>query len=163
MIMVEPRPRAANGPGKVRRVTIAVEILDEVTDEVVEAFARLLPQLSSSAKPLDAAAIAALASSPATTVLLARSGGQIAGTLSLVIFRIPTGLRAWIEDVVVDEAASRQGIGTMLTREAIRLARAAGVRTVDVSTRPSRVAAGRLYEREGFKQRDTRMYRYALE
>ena len=161
--MVQARRRAADARGRVRRVTIGVEILTEVTDEVVEAFGRLLPQLSSSAKPLDAAAIAALASSPEVTVLLARSDGRIAGTLSLVIFRIPTGLRAWIEDVVVDEAASRQGIGTMLTREAIRLAREAGVRTVDLSTRPSRVAAGRLYEREGFKQRDTRMYRYAIE
>jgi ribosomal protein S18 acetylase RimI-like enzyme len=144
-------------------VTIAVETLNEATDEVVEAFGRLLPQLSRSAKPLDAAAIAALASSPEVTVLLARSDGRIAGSLSLVIFRIPTGLRAWIEDVVVDEAARGQGIGALLTREAIRLAKEAGVRTVDLSTRPSRVAAGRLYEREGFKQRDTRMYRYAFE
>lgn len=144
-------------------MTIAVEILDEVTDEVVEAFGRLMPQLSSSAKPLDAAAIAAVASSPAVTVLLARSDGQIVGSLSLVQFRIPTGLRAWIEDVVVDEAARGRGVGAILTREALRLAKEAGVRTVDLSTRPSRVAAGRLYEREGFKQRDTRMYRYAFE
>jgi ribosomal protein S18 acetylase RimI-like enzyme len=144
-------------------VTIAVEVLDEVTDEVVDAFARLLPQLSRSAKQLDAAAITAMADSPAVTVLLARSEGRIVGSLSLVTFRIPTGLRAWIEDVVVDEAARGQGVGTVLTREALRLASAAGVRTVDLSTRPSRVAAGRLYEREGFKQRDTRMYRYAFE
>ena len=146
-----------------RRVTIGVEVLDEVTDEVVDAFERLLPQLSSSAKRLDTAAITAMATSPAVTVLLARSEGQIVGSLSLVIFRIPTGLRAWIEDVVVDEAARGQGVGTVLTREALRIAKAAGVRTVDLSTRPSRVAAGRLYEREGFKQRDTRMYRYAFE
>ena len=144
-------------------MTIGVEILNEVTDEVVEAFGRLLPQLSSSAKPLDAAGIAALVSSPAVTVLLARSDGRIAGSLSLVTFRIPTGLRAWIEDVVVDEEARGQGIGAILTREALRLAKDAGVRTVDLSTRPSRAAAGRLYEREGFKQRDTRMYRYAFE
>jgi len=151
------------GRGKVRRVTIGVEVLTEVTDEVVEAFGRLLPQLSRSARPLDAAAIDAVASSPAVTVLLARSDGRIAGSLSLVMFQIPTGRRAWIEDVVVDEAARGQGIGAILTREALRLAREAGVRTVDLSTRPSRVAAGRLYEREGFKQRETRMYRYAFE
>ena len=140
-----------------------MEILDQVTDEVVEAFGRLLPQLSSSAKPLDAAAIAAVVSSPAVKVLLARSEGQITGSLSLVLFRIPTGMRAWIEDVVVDEAARGQGIGAALTQEALRLAREAGARTVDLSTRPSRVAAGRLYEREGFIQRDTRMYRYVLD
>ncbi|HKD89919.1 MAG TPA: GNAT family N-acetyltransferase [Streptosporangiaceae bacterium] len=144
-------------------MTIGVEVLTEVTDEVVEAFGRLLPQLSRSARPLDAAAIDAVASSPAVTVLLARSDGRIAGSLSLVMFQIPTGRRAWIEDVVVDEAARGQGIGAILTREALRLAREAGVRTVDLSTRPSRVAAGRLYEREGFKQRETRMYRYAFE
>jgi ribosomal protein S18 acetylase RimI-like enzyme len=161
--MVKARRRPARAQGRVRRVTTEVEILDEVTDEVVEAFGRLLPQLSRSAKPLDAAGIAAVASSPAVTVLLARSDGRITGSLSLVLFRIPTGLRAWIEDVVVDEAARGQGIGAILTREALRLAREAGVRTVDLSTRPSRVAAGRLYEREGFKQRDTRMYRYAFE
>jgi ribosomal protein S18 acetylase RimI-like enzyme len=147
----------------VRRVAIGVEVLDEATDEVVEAFGRLLPQLSSSAKRLDAAGIAAVAASPAVTVLLARSDGRIVGSLSLVMFRIPTGLRAWIEDVVVDEAARGQGVGSVLTKEALRLAEAAGARTVDLSTRPSRVAAGRLYEREGFKQRDTRMYRYAFE
>src|SRR5262249_57895294 len=107
-----------------------------------------------SAKPLDAAAIDAVASSPAVTVLLARSDGRIAGSLSLVMFQIPTGRRAWIEDVVVDEAARGQGIGAILTREALRLASEAGVGTVDLSTRPSRVAAGRLYEREGFKQRE---------
>ncbi|HEY2075016.1 MAG TPA: GNAT family N-acetyltransferase [Streptosporangiaceae bacterium] len=161
--MVKARRRPARAQGRVRRVTTEVEILDEVTDEVVDAFGRLLPQLSRSAKPLDAAGIAAVASSPAVTVLLARSDGRITGSLSLVLFRIPTGLRAWIEDVVVDEAARGQGIGAILTREALRLAREAGVRTVDLSTRPSRVAAGRLYEREGFKQRDTRMYRYAFE
>jgi ribosomal protein S18 acetylase RimI-like enzyme len=147
----------------VRRVKVGVEILDQVTDEVVEAFGRLLPQLSSSAKPLDAAAVAAVVSSPAVTVLLARSEGQIAGSLSLVLFRIPTGVRAWIEDVVVDEAARGQGVGAALTREALRLAREAGARTVDLSTRPSRIAAGRLYEREGFSQRDTRMYRYVFD
>ena len=79
------------------------------------------------------------------------------------MFPIPTGLRAWIEDVVVDDAARGQGIGAILTREALRLAREAGARTVDLTTRPSRAAAGRLYEREGFTRRDTRMYRYAFD
>lgn len=146
-----------------RRVTIGVEVLEEVTDEVVEAFGRLLPQLSSSARPLDAAALAAVVASPAVTVLLARSDDQITGSLTLVMFPIPTGLRAWIEDVVVDDAARGQGIGAVLTQEALRLARAAGVRSVDLTTRPSRQAAGRLYERAGFAQRETRLYRYSFE
>ena len=72
------------------------------------------------------------------------------------MFPIPTGLRAWIEDVVVDEAARGQGIGSALTVEALRIAREAGARTVDLSSRPSRVAAGRLYEKLGFQARETR-------
>jgi ribosomal protein S18 acetylase RimI-like enzyme len=144
-------------------VTIAIAELGEVTEEVVDAFGRLLPQLSTSAQPLDAAAIRAISASAGVTVLIARSEDKIVGTLSLVVFRIPTGPRAWIEDVVVDEGAGRQGIGTALVREAIRIAEAAGARTVDLTTRPSRVAAGNLYERTGFQQRETRVYRYTLD
>jgi ribosomal protein S18 acetylase RimI-like enzyme len=144
-------------------VSIGIEVLGDVTDEVVEAFGRLLPQLSTSSKPLDAAALSAMAASPAVTVLLARSDGQIAGSLTLAMFPAPTGLRAWIEDVVVDESARGQGVGALLTEEALQLARAAGARTVDLTTRPSREAAGRLYERAGFHQRNSRLYRYAFD
>jgi ribosomal protein S18 acetylase RimI-like enzyme len=143
-------------------VTVHVEVLSEVTDEVVEAFGRLLPQLSGSAPPLDRAALHNIVSSPAITVLVARSSGVIAGTLTLAMFPLPTGLRAWIEDVVVDESASRQGIGAALMQAALRTAEAAGARTVDLTSRPSRAAAGRLYERAGFAVRESRLYRYAL-
>jgi ribosomal protein S18 acetylase RimI-like enzyme len=143
-------------------VDVDVEVMSEVTSEVVEAFDRLLPQLSSSAPPLDAAALSAIASAPASMVLLARAQGQIVGTTTLVIFRIPTGVRAWIEDVVVDEAARGQRVGEALTREALRMASQAGARTVDLTTRPSREAAGRLYERVGFSRRDSRVYRYTF-
>ena len=146
---------------------VDVEVLHEVTNEVVEAFGRLLPQLSSSAPPLDASALRAIVSAPASTVLIARAGGAIVGTLTVVIFPIPTGTRAWIEDVVVDEAARGQQfggkrVGEALTSEAIDIARQAGARTIDLTTRPSRVAAGRLYERLGFEERDSRVYRYAM-
>jgi len=95
-------------------------------------------------------------------VLLARADGRIVGTLSLVMFPIPTGLRAWIEDVVVDQAARGQGVGEALITEALRLAEAAGARTVDLTSRASREAAGRLYKRDGFQSRETRAYRYAF-
>ena len=90
------------------------------------------------------------------------AAGQIVGTLTLVIFPIPTGIRAWVEDVIVDEEARGAGIGAALTQEALRLARAAGARTVDLTSRPSRDAANALYEREGFAQRETHVYRYVL-
>ncbi len=143
-------------------MTVRVEVLSEVTDEVVEAFGRLLPQLSGSAPPLDRAALDSIVASPAITVLLARSSGVIAGTLTLAMFPLPTGLRAWIEDVVVDESARGQGAGEELTLAALRQAEAAGARTVDLTSRPSRAAAGRLYERLGFTARESRLYRYAL-
>ncbi|HUC57214.1 MAG TPA: GNAT family N-acetyltransferase [Streptosporangiaceae bacterium] len=141
---------------------VHVEVLSEVTDEVVGALNALLPQLSTTAKPLDAAALRVIVAAPASTVLVARADGRIVGSLTLATFPIPSGVRAWIEDVVVDEAARGQRIGTLLIDEAIRLARAAGARTVDLTSRPSRVSAGVLYERIGFEQRETRFYRYKL-
>jgi ribosomal protein S18 acetylase RimI-like enzyme len=143
-------------------VTIGIEVLDEVTDEVVEAFGQLLPQVSRSAKPLDASALATIVASPAVTVLVARSEGHIVGSLTLAMFPVPSGLRAWIEDVVVDNSARGQGVGSLLISEALLLAREARARTVDLTTRPAREAAGRLYERAGFQQRETRVYRYAI-
>jgi ribosomal protein S18 acetylase RimI-like enzyme len=149
-------------------VAVEVEVLSEVTDEVVEAFRRLVPQLSRSAPPLDRAAVERVVGCPANTVFIARGksadGAQdrIIGTLTLAVFPIPTGTRAWIEDVVTDEAARGQGAGTALTEEAIAMARSLGARTGDLTSRPSRVAAGRLYERLGFGQRETRLYRLAI-
>jgi ribosomal protein S18 acetylase RimI-like enzyme len=143
-------------------VSVDVEVLNEVTGEVVAAFGRLLPQLSASARPLDADRLTAIVTAPASTVLLARVAGEIVGTLTLAMFPTPTGVRAWIEDVVTDQAARGQGVARELTLAAIRLAQDAGARTVDLTTRPSREAAGRLYERVGFQRRDSRLYRYAL-
>jgi ribosomal protein S18 acetylase RimI-like enzyme len=136
-----------------------------VTDEVVEAFAHLVPQLSTTTTPPDRAALHRIVSSPAATLLIARTGtdGKIVGTLTLIMFSIPTGLRARIEDVVVDESARGQGIGEALSLKAISIARAAGARNVDLTTRPSRTAAGRLYERIGFQARETRVYRYLVQ
>jgi ribosomal protein S18 acetylase RimI-like enzyme len=143
-------------------VSVDVEVLSEVTSDVVEAFGRLLPQLSTSAKQLDATGLAAIVAAPASTLLIARVGGQIVGTLTLVTFPIPTGVRAWIEDVVTDEAVRGMGVATALIDEAIRIAKKASARTIDLSSRPSRAAAGVLYERLGFEQRETRLYRYKL-
>lgn len=143
-------------------MNVDVEVLSKVTDEVVEAFERLLPQLSASAKRLDGTALSAIATSAASTVLLARVDKKIVGTLTLVTFAIPTGVRAWIEDVVVDEASRGKQIASTLIDEAVKIARKAGARTVDLTSRPARESAGRLYERLGFEQRETRMYRYKL-
>jgi ribosomal protein S18 acetylase RimI-like enzyme len=141
---------------------VTVEELHKVTDEVVEAFARLTPQLSTSSPAPGQAALDRIVASPATALLIARDEGEIVGTLTLALFQIPTGTRAWIEDVVVDQAARGRGTGQALTLEAIRIARASGAKTIDLTSRASREAAGRLYEKMGFQQRDTRVYRYTV-
>ncbi|MDH4143565.1 MAG: GNAT family N-acetyltransferase [Acidimicrobiia bacterium] len=134
----------------------------EVTPELVEAFAKLIPQLSSSNPPPSAAELAELIESPATCLLLAVEDGAILGALTLATFRIPTGLRAWIEDVVVDGDARGKGVGEQLNEVALDRARAAGATTVDLTSRPSREAANRLYQRIGFQRRETNVYRYEL-
>ncbi|MCB0994540.1 MAG: GNAT family N-acetyltransferase [Acidimicrobiales bacterium] len=134
----------------------------EIDDAVVEAFARLIPQLSSSNPPPTREELEAIATSPATVLLLAVEDGQILGTLTLALFRIPTGLRAWIEDVVVDDAARGKGVGEALNQAALDRARSEGATTVDLTSRPSREAANRLYQRIGFEQRSTNVYRYDL-
>jgi ribosomal protein S18 acetylase RimI-like enzyme len=140
---------------------VTVEIAREATDELVAAFARLLPQLSTSSPPVTREALAEIVASPATVLLVARGdGGTVLGSLTLVLFRIPTGIRAWIEDVVVDGDARGQGVGEALNRYAIDVAAERGARSVDLTSRPSREAANRLYHRLGFEPRDTNVYRY---
>ncbi|MCL6431601.1 MAG: GNAT family N-acetyltransferase [Anaerolineae bacterium] len=142
-----------------------IQAVTEVTEELVDAFARLIPQLSASSVPPGWHELTQIVASPATILLVARDseqGGQIVGTLTLALFRIPTGLRAWIEDVVVDTGSRRKGIGEALCRAAITHAAAAGARTVDLTSRPSREEANRLYRRLGFAERDTNVYRYTL-
>ena len=137
-----------------------VEVARTVTPELVDALRRLIPQLSKSAPPISQEELTEIVESPATTLLIARVDGVIAGCLTLAVFRLPTGLRAWIEDVVVDDVARGHGVGEALNIAAIALAAESGARTVDLTSRPSREAANRLYQRLGFVARETNVYRY---
>lgn len=139
--------------------------VDEATaadGALLAAVAELVGQLSRSSPPPSAVELEAIVASPASRLLVARSGGAVVGMLTLVVFRIPTGVRAMVEDVVVLGAARGMGTGEALTRAALDLARAEGARTVDLTSRPSREAANRLYRRVGFRQRDTNVYRLDL-
>jgi ribosomal protein S18 acetylase RimI-like enzyme len=143
-----------------RGMGVRVDEIRELTDDVVDAFGRLLPQLSGSARPLDRAAVACIVDCPTNTVFVARRDGEIIGMLTLVVFPLPSGVRARIEDVVVDEKARGQGVGRALTAAAIQAATRHGVRTLDLTSRPDRVAANRLYERLGFRPRESTVYRF---
>jgi ribosomal protein S18 acetylase RimI-like enzyme len=140
-----------------------IEKANAVTDELAAAMARLVPQLSRSNAAPTREHLEEMVGSPAITLLLAyNEAGEIVGTLTLAMFRIPTALRAWIEDVIVDDSQRGQGIGEALTRHALEVAKAAGATTVDLTSRPSREAANRLYQRVGFERRETNVYRYSL-
>jgi ribosomal protein S18 acetylase RimI-like enzyme len=145
-------------------MTTTVADATRATPELVEALARLIPQLTESSAPPTLDELRALVEEDATTLLVATdASGVIVGTLTLAMFRIPTGLRAWIEDVVVDEAARGQGVAEDLTRHALEIARVRGATSVELTSRPAREAAIRLYERMGFVRRETNVYRFALE
>jgi ribosomal protein S18 acetylase RimI-like enzyme len=126
-----------------------------------DAVATLIPQLSSSPPP-DLAQLGRIIADPATTLLLACDDGVLVGMLTLAVFLTPTGVRAWIEDVVVDDAARGAGVASALVEAALNLADAQGARTVDLTSRPEREAANRLYVRLGFERRETNVYRRTL-
>ena len=145
--------------------TESVELgeISVITPELVTSIAGLVRQLSSSAQAPTRDELEETVRSPATVLLVARVAGSIVGMLTLVIFRIPTGVRAIIEDVVVDEAHRGRGIAEALTHEALARAKAAGARTVDLTSRPSREAANRLYRRIGFQRRESNVYRFSFD
>ena len=143
-------------------VRVQVAPASEASAELLAAFHRLIPQLSSSSVPISANQLAEMIAAESTTVFVATRAQEIVGLFTLVVFRIPTGMRAWIEDVVVDESARGAGVGESLNRAALDEARRKGAKTVDLTSRPSRAAANRLYQRLGFVARETNVYRYEL-
>jgi len=140
---------------------VTVHELTTADPDVLASLNRLLPQLSSSAAPVSPAELAEIVASDASRLLVARDAdGSVLGAMTLVVFRIPTGVRAWIEDVVVDGDARGRGVGEALNRAAIDLAYELGSRTIDLTSRPTRVAANALYQKLGFVARDTNIYRH---
>ncbi len=131
-----------------------------VDDDLVAAFAMLIPQLSSSSPPPSADELADIVGNPHSVLYVARLDGRIVGSLTLAFYRIPTGVKAWIEDVVVDASARGHGVGEALNRAALDEARARGAKNVSLTSRPSREAANRLYQRIGFERYETNLYRY---
>jgi ribosomal protein S18 acetylase RimI-like enzyme len=143
---------------------VVVEEVEVVAADVLEAIAALLPQLSSSAPAPSAEQLAEMVGSPTTTVLVARGADRtILGSLTLAVFRVPSGVRAWIEDVVVDQGARGQGVATALVQAAVERAGGLGARTIELTSRPERDGANRLYKRLGFEARPTNVYRLELD
>ncbi|MBW4079393.1 MAG: GNAT family N-acetyltransferase [Acidobacteria bacterium] len=144
-------------------MNVVVEVADVATPDLLEGVNRLVPQLSSTAGAMTFQQLADMIGSPCVTFFVAKSEGRIVGMLTLATFAIPTGLRAWIEDVVVDNDSRGLRIGDALTVAALDVARELGAKTVDLTSRPSRASANALYQRLGFEQRATNVYRFLME
>ncbi len=142
---------------------ITVRVAASVDADLVSALTALLPQLSRSAPPPTHEQLARIVADPATTLFVAEDDGRVVGTLTLAAFEIPTGRRAWIEDVVTDAAARGKGVGSALVDAALARAAELGARTVDLTSRPDRADANRLYVQLGFEQRTTNVYRRTLD
>ena len=144
---------------------VTVSIAEPTDAEALaEALVGLVPQLSRSNPPPSLDAVRAMLAHEAITQFVARDdAGAIVGVSTLAIFPIPTGSRAWIEDVIVDESSAGQGIGAQLTTAMLDHARAAGCVSVDLTSRPSREAANHLYKKLGFQPRETNVYRFDLD
>ena len=138
-----------------------IETVTEATDELYEAFQRLVPQLTTNNPPPSLNDLTALVRDSSSTLIVARNEDEkIIGTLTLTVYRVPTGIRSIIEDVIVDNSARGEGIGEALMKRAIEIAREKGASNISLTSNPMREAANRLYLRMGFKKRETNAYQY---
>ena len=143
---------------------VTIRPVTEVTESLTDAYRVLIPQLSSSSSPPTGEALQRIIESDSAQILIAENeNGEILGTMTIIIFQIPTGIRAWIEDVVVDSSVRGKGIGKKLNLAALELAKQAGAKTVDLTSRPARQEANQLYRSIGFVERETNVYRFSFE
>jgi len=140
-----------------------INIVKYPSEELLVQMNHLLPQLSSSATPVTIEHLRDLLDSSAITLFMATHEDRTIGMLTLAMFPIPTGIRAWIEDVVVDADARGLGTGGLLTATAVEHAQRHGATTVDLTSRPTRESANALYRKIGFVQRETNVYRFFIE
>ncbi len=149
---------------------IQITRIKSITPAMVQAFERLLPQLAPNVPQPTLEQWEEILANANNYVLLAHEGDDstlssqaILGSLTLALYRTPSGLHAWIEDVVVDVTARGRGIGEALCRAALDIAQQAGAHGVSLTSRPTREAANRLYQRMGFVQRQTNVYLFSFE
>ena len=140
-----------------------IDIVTQADEELYNAFQRLVPQLTNNNPPPSLNDLTALVRDSSSTLMVARKdSGEIVGTLTLTVYRVPTGIRSIIEDVIVDNSARGQGIGEALMKRAIEVAREKGASNISLTSNPMRESANRLYLRMGFKKRETNAYQIKL-
>ena len=144
------------------RIMVEIIEISEASNEILSQVNGLLPQLSKSASPLSLESLDILAKSESTNLFVAKEGKKVWGMLSLVLFPIPTGTKAWVEDVVVDSSARGKGIGKALMNHALKKVREKRGKSIDLTSRPSRETANKLYKSLGYQKRETNVYRLSL-
>lgn len=142
---------------------VQIETVTEATPEVHAALAQLLPQLNSQLPVPTLERLRALAADPAVTLLLAMDGQDVVGTTTVIVYTTPFWIKARLDEVVVDEAARGKGVGAALVNAALEVARKKGAQVVELQSGVQREAANRLYQRLGFKRRETNVYRITLD
>jgi len=141
---------------------IDIHEISSADEKTLRAVNELIPQLSQSASVMNEMQLRRLVESQATKLYFAQEGDVVLGMLSLVVFSIPTGTKAWVEDVVVAQVARGKGVGMALMNHALAVAKDAGAKSVDLTSRPSREAANKLYQKLGFTARETNVYRLTI-
>jgi ribosomal protein S18 acetylase RimI-like enzyme len=141
---------------------IDIHEISSADEKTLRAVNELIPQLSQSASVMNEMQLRRLVESQATKLYFAQEGDLVLGMLSLVVFSIPTGTKAWVEDVVVAQVARGKGVGMALMNHALAVAKNAGAKSVDLTSRPSREAANKLYQKLGFTARETNVYRLTV-
>lgn len=139
-----------------------IEILSDVDNKTITAFNRLMQQLSSNYRPIAKEYLIDIINSSNIIIFVAKENETIIGSLSLVFYNIPTGMKAWVEDVVIDQSVRGKGVGKALIEQAIVYAKQSGASKLDLTSSPERVAANKLYQKLNFEKRETNVYRLML-
>ena len=136
-----------------------IDIVTQADEDLYNAFQRLVPQLTNNNPPPSLNDLTALVRDSSSTLMVARNEkNEIIGALTLTVYRVPTGIRSIIEDVIVDNSARGQGVGEALMLRAIEIAKEKGAGNISLTSNPLRESANRLYLRVGFKKRETNAY-----
>lgn len=133
--------------------------IEDLKPDYLEAINRLIAQLSTSSHTFTEAELNSLIASPQSHLYALEYDEKIIGMVTLCIYQCPTGRKAWIEDVVVDQNHRGKGYGKLMVRKAMEECQNRGNVTLMLTSRPSRMVANQLYQSLGFEKRETNVYK----
>lgn len=133
--------------------------IEDLKPDCLEAINRLIAQLSTSSHTFTEAELNSLIASPQSHLYALEYDEKIIGMVTLCIYQCPTGRKAWIEDVVVDQNHRGKGYGKLMVRKAMEECQNRGNVTLMLTSRPSRIVANQLYQSLGFEKRETNVYK----